>query len=80
MCKRLRVRFMFHVCFQFPKLLDVLPLTYDTDCCFVFKYPQVSKEGDDFRVPISVAKMSELVKSMMDGKRHSCYCLYRTPT
>jgi hypothetical protein len=24
--------------------------------------------------------MSELVKSMMDGKRHSCYCLYRTPT
>jgi S-phase kinase-associated protein 1 len=28
--------------------------------------PQVSKEGDSFSVPVEVAKMSELVKSMMD--------------
>ena len=29
---------------------------------------QVSKDGDSFKVPLAVAKMSELVKSMMDGK------------
>ena len=28
---------------------------------------QVSKDGDSFPVPLAVAKMSELVKSMMDG-------------
>lgn len=28
---------------------------------------QISKEGDSFAVPVAVAKMSELVKSMMDG-------------
>ena len=28
--------------------------------------PQVSKEGDSFEVPFEVAKMSELVKTMMD--------------
>lgn len=27
----------------------------------------MSKDGDTFKVPLGVAKMSELVKSMMDG-------------
>ena len=29
---------------------------------------QVSKEGDTFEVPLKVAKMSELVKTMIDGE------------
>jgi hypothetical protein len=29
--------------------------------------PQTSKDGDSFPVPVPVAKMSELVKSMMEG-------------
>jgi hypothetical protein len=29
---------------------------------------QTSKDGDAFTVPMPVAKMSELVKSMMDGR------------
>jgi S-phase kinase-associated protein 1 len=33
----------------------------------VFLHRQVSKDGDSFTVPLAVAKMSELVKSMMDG-------------
>jgi len=28
----------------------------------------VSKEGDTYEVPLKVAKMSELVKTMMDGE------------
>jgi hypothetical protein len=28
---------------------------------------QISKDGDSFPVPLAVARMSELVKSMMDG-------------
>jgi S-phase kinase-associated protein 1 len=41
-------------------------------CCFLFflflffSTQQISKEGDSFPVPLSVANMSELVKSMMD--------------
>ena len=30
-------------------------------------FPQVSKEGDDFPVDIDVARMSELVKGMLEG-------------
>lgn len=30
-------------------------------------YPKVSKDGDHFIVPLAVAKMSGLVKSMMEG-------------
>lgn len=33
---------------------------------------QISKDGDSFTVPLAVAKMSELVKSMMDG---TCVCV-----
>ena len=34
---------------------------------------QVSKEGDDFPVDIEVARMSELVKGMLDGESRKCH-------
>jgi hypothetical protein len=36
--------------------------------------PQISKDGDSFPVPLAVARMSELVKSMMDGTFLSVSC------
>lgn len=38
---------------------------------------QISKEGDDFEVQIEVARMSELVKGMLEGKGGGCLLLVR---
>lgn len=49
--------------------------------CFVSLFVQTSKDGDHFSVPLAVAKMSELVKSMMDGAysdRLSDFCCFGT--
>ena len=37
---------------------------------FSFVYEQIAKEGDTFPVPMPVARLSELVKSMMDDDAH----------
>ena len=42
---------------------------------FIFDLIQISKEGDDFAVDMEVAKMSELVKGMLDGKIYYLYCV-----
>ena len=41
-------------------------LTFDLQLHVLHVQIQVSKEGDSFTVPVEVAKMSELVKSMLD--------------
>jgi hypothetical protein len=38
---------------------------------FLHTSPQVSKEGDDFPVDMEVARMSELVKGMLEGEPFS---------
>jgi hypothetical protein len=44
-------------------------------CLFSYSLStQISKDGDSFTVPLEVAKMSELVKSMMDGT-FMCVCV-----
>jgi hypothetical protein len=55
-------------------LTTVLYCSRDTDFHFSLLFDhlmQVSKEGDTFEVALAVAKMSELVKTMIDGKQYN---------
>ena len=46
-----------------------LRLFYTTISSLHFSHQmQVSKEGDTYEVPLKVAEMSELVKTMIDGE------------
>jgi Skp1 family, tetramerisation domain len=48
--------------------LLTVPVSFLRHCVSIFPLPKISKEGKPFPVPLAVATMSELIKSMKDDE------------